>query len=246
MMSTAVRLRVGLSATLREFVREPLNVALLVVLPPVVITSYGSMMGAFPRLPYMDAAPETLGALNGTLFVATFLPGVIGLFQVISARSADERLAVCGFQRSILFTSRLLAVVAASLLTAAVSLAVLTTRTDVADPAVGFAVLAFVGVLYGLVGMLVGAVLPRELEGSLVLIFLADVDELMASGLFQSDSVLVELLPMHYPHGLFQSAVAGEALASGNVVASLGYAAVLFALALGVYTLVTGEGGVLG
>jgi len=242
MMATASRrLRVGLSTTLREFVREPLNLALLVVLPPVVVTSYGSMMAAFPRLPYMDAAPETLGALNGTLFVATFLPGVIGLFQVISARSADERLAVCGFHRSVLFTSRLLAVVAAS-----VSLAVLTTRTDVADPGVGFAILAFVGVLYGLVGMLVGAVLPRELEGSLVLIFLADVDELMSSGLFRSESVLVELLPMHYPHELFQSAVAGDPLASGNVVASLGYAAVLFGLALGVYTLVTGEGGVLG
>jgi hypothetical protein len=246
MMSTAVRLRVGLSSTLREFLREPLNVALLLVLPPVVVTSYGSMMGAFPRLPSMDAAPETLGALNGTLFVATFLPGVIGLFQVISARSADERLAVCGFHRWVMFTSRLLAVAAASVLTAAVSLAVLTTRTEVADPASGFAVLAFVGVLYGLVGMLVGAVLPRELEGSLVLIFLADVDELMSSGLFRSDSVLVELLPMHYPHRLFQSAVGGETLATGNVVASLGYAAVLFALALGVYTLVTGEGGVLG
>lgn len=246
MMSTAVRLRVGLSTTLREFVREPLNVALLVVLPPVVITSYGSMMGAFPKLPYMDAAPETLGALNGTLFVATFLPGVIGLFQVISARSADERLSVCGFHRSVLFTSRLLAVVAASLLTAAVSLAVLTTRTDVADPGVGFAVLVFVGVLYGLLGMLIGAVLPRELEGSLVLIFLADVDELMSSGLFEVDSVLVKLLPMHYPHKLFQGAVAGDALAAGNLAASLAYLVVLFGLALGVYTLVTGEGGVLG
>jgi ABC-2 type transport system permease protein len=240
------RLRVGLSAAIREFFREPINLALLVALPPIIVTTYGEMMSAFPQMPYMSTAPDTLGAMAGTLFVAAFLPGVIGLFQVISARRADERLSLTGFPRATLFGARLLAVLVASLLTAAISLAVLTTQTEVGSLAPAFFTLAFVGILYGLVGMLIGAVLPRELEGSLVLIFFADVDEALASGIIQTDSVLTKLFPLHYPHELFTAAVEGTSIAQGDALAAAGYALALLVVTLGVYVTLTGEGGVLG
>jgi hypothetical protein len=34
--------------------------------------------------------------MTGTLFAVAFFAGLIGLFQLISARSGDERLAPCG------------------------------------------------------------------------------------------------------------------------------------------------------
>ena len=239
----AHRLEVGLSSAIREFVREPVNVALLAALPPLVIVSYGSIMSSFPELPYMSRSPETLGAVAGTLFVAAFLPGVIGLFQVISARRADERLSLAGFPRATLFAARLLTVLAASLLTAGISLAVLWTRTDVAALPAAFVVLVLVGVVYGLVGMLVGTVLPRELEGSLVLIFLVDVDEALASGVVQTDTAFATALPLHYPHELFGAAVAGEAFATGDALAAGAYALGLGVAALTAYAVLTGEGG---
>jgi hypothetical protein len=242
-VARARRLEVGLASAMREFVREPVNLALLVALPPLVIVSYGSIMSSFPELPYMSRSPETLGAVAGTLFVAAFLPGVIGLFQVISARRADERLSLAGFPRATLFATRLLTVLASSLLTAGVALAVLTTRTDVAALPAAFAVLVLVGVLYGLVGMLVGTVLPRELEGSLVLIFLADLDEALASGVVRTDAAFTELLPLHYPHELFGAAVEGREFATGDALAAGAYVAVLGAAALFAYTALTGEGG---
>ncbi|MFB6207525.1 MAG: hypothetical protein ABEJ05_13475 [Haloglomus sp.] len=242
---TARRLRVGLGATTREFIREPINLILLVALPPLVIVSYGSMMDAFPQLPYMTTDPGTLGAMAGTLYVAAFLPGVIGLFQVISARRADDRLALAGFRRPLLFATRLLAVVLASLLTAGIALVVLTTRTDVAMLGPAFGTLALVGVMYGLIGMCIGAVLPRELEGSLVLIFLADFDEAMASGVVHTDSVVADLLPLHYPHALFQTAVNGGDIAAGDAAAAGAYAVGLLAVALVAYSALTSDGGVL-
>lgn len=240
------RLVSGLTAAIKQFGRQPINLGLLIGLPPLIITSYGSMMSAFPEMPYMSSSPETLGATAGTLFVAAFLPGVIGLFQVISARRADERLSLAGFPRDVLFTARLLAVLVASLVTAAISLTVLTTRIDVTAVAAAAAVLVFVGVLYGMIGMSIGAILPRELEGSLVLIFLVDMDEALASGVMQTESALPKLFPLYYPHELFQAAVQGSAMAMGDVIAALGYALIVFIGALVTYTTITGEGGPLG
>ena len=238
-------MRAGLASAIREFVREPVNLLLLVALPPIIVTTYGSMMSAFPRMPYMTTPPDTLGMMAGTLFVAAFLPGVIGLFQVISAKSADNRLTLADFPRSTLFVSRLLAVLVASLLTAAISLGVLLTQTDVAAPVPAALTLTFVGVVYGLVGMLIGAVLPRELEGSLVLIFFADMDEALASGIIQTDSVITKVFPLHYPHKMFSAAVDGSAIAGNDIVAAGVYGTALLVVTLGVYVGLTGEGGIL-
>jgi ABC-2 type transport system permease protein len=240
------RTAVGLTAAIRQFVRQPINLGLLVALPPLIITSYGSMMSAFPELPYMSTSPETLGATAGTLFVAAFLPGVIGLFQVISARRADERLSLTGFPRGTLFLTRLLAVSLASLLTAGISIAVLATRTEVTALSTATVILVFVGVLYGLIGMLIGAIVPRELEGSLILIFLVDMDEALASGVVTTDSDLIKIFPLHYPHELFQAAVEGTDIAGGDVLALSMYGLVLLVSSFVVYTTLTEEGGVLG
>ncbi|MFB6198560.1 MAG: hypothetical protein ABEI52_09890, partial [Halobacteriaceae archaeon] len=213
------------------------------VLPPIIILSYGSMMSAFPEMPGMSGSPETVGATAGTLFVAAFLPAVIGLFQVISARRADERLTLAGFPREVLFLSRLLSVLVASLLTAIVSMSVLLVRVDVEAILSGGLVLVFVGVLYGCIGMLIGAILPRELEGSLVLIFLVDMDEALASGVMQTDSDFTKLFPLHYPHDLFQASVEGSRIATTDFVLTLIYGVFVLVATLIVYTEIAGTGG---
>ncbi|NHN61464.1 MULTISPECIES: hypothetical protein [Halorussus] len=240
------RLRVGVGSHVRAFVRTPLNVALLVIFPVVVVEGYGAAMAAFPRFPGLAVeSMAEMGRVNGAVYAAAFLAGILGLFQSIGAVQADERLRVCGYDRAELFASRLAAVGLGAALVAAVSTAVLQWRVEPAAPMAAFGALTLAALLYGLVGMLVGAVLPRALEGSLVLVFLVDFDDFLSSGLVDVDSPALKLLPLHYPHDLFRAAVFDGAVATSDALAGTAYLAALFVAALAVYVGVTGQGGVL-
>ncbi|WP_435181667.1 ABC transporter permease [Halorussus sp. AFM4] len=240
------RLRIGVASHVRAFVRTPLNVALLVAFPVVVIEGYGAAMAAFPQFPGLAVeSMAEMGRVNGAVYAAAFLAGILGLFQSIGAVQADERLRVCGYDRAELFASRLAAVALGSALVAAVSTAVLQWRVEPAAPAAAFGALTLAALLYGLVGMLVGAVLPRALEGSLVLVFLVDFDDFLSSGVVAVDSPALKLLPLHYPHDIFQAAVFDGTVASGDALAALAYLGAAFVAALAVYVRVTGRGGVL-
>jgi hypothetical protein len=234
------RLGTATAAHVRGFLRQPVNLAFLFVLPPVVVSVYGRAMETFPELPFMAAQPGTVGRVTGTLFSTAFVAGLIGLFQVISARRGDDRLAVCGFDRPTLLASRLVALTGATLVVGAVSLGVLLATTSVASPALAYGALVAAGLLYGLLGVLVGTLLPRELEGSLVLVFLADVDSALSTGIFDTEAPLVELFPLHYPHALFTDAVLDGSVGSGDALAVAGYLAVALVAAFAAYGTASG------
>lgn len=235
----------GTRAHLREFVRQPVTLALIVALPPVVIQVYGTAMEVFPPLPNLGAEPITAGHTAGTLFAVAFLAGLVGLFQVISAHSSDDRLAWCGFRRLTLLASRLVTTVVVAGAGALVSFSVFRSLVAVEAPAAAFGALVLAGLIYGLLGVLVGVVIPRELEGSLVLVFVADVDNALSSGLFETDVALAKLFPLYYPHVVFEEAALEGTLAVGAALTSLAYLAVLVALTFTVYAFASGDGGVL-
>lgn len=240
------RLRVGVSSHVRAFVRTPLNVALLVAFPVVVVEGYGAAMAAFPEFPGITVGSMAeMGRVNGAVYAAAFLAGILGLFQSIGAVQADERLRVCGYDRAELFASRLAVVAIGGALVAAVTTAVLQWRVAPAAPVASFGALTLAALLYGLIGMLVGAVLPRALEGSLVLVFLVDFDDFLSSGLVDVDSPALKFFPLHFPHDLFRAAVFDGTVATGDALAGVAYLAALFVAALAVYVGVTGPGGVL-
>lgn len=242
-MSAAGRLRAGTTAHVREFVRRPLHVLMLVALPPVVVEVYGRAMASLPEMGLLSAPAPTVGRINGAVFAAAFLAGLVGLFQVRSAVQADDRLWLCGFGRAELFCSRLAVVVGVSLLATLGSLAVLARSTTIAAPLGAAGALLLGGLTYGLLGVLVGVVAPGELEGSLVLVFLADFDSFLSSGLVPVDSPLADLTPLHVPHTLFGDAVRSGSVAAGDAAAGLAYLGVLSVLSLTVYVRATGTGG---
>lgn len=234
--ATGTRLR------LVELGRQPTTLALLVALPIVVVETYGVAMASFPQLPSLGVDPATAGRLSGALFATAFLSGVVGLFQVISAREGDDRLVLCGYPRWTLLATRLVTTVAVAGVAAAVSLGAVWWRLDVAAPVLAFGVLWLAGLLYGLLGVAVGTVLPRELEGSLVLVFVADLDNALSSGLFDATADLATWVPMYHPHALLEAAVVDGTLATGHLEAAAVVAAVLFAAVLAVTRLAGGDG----
>jgi hypothetical protein len=237
------RLATGTRLRLTELGRQPTTLALLVGLPPVVIEVYGLAMATFPTLPTLGTAPATAGRLTGTQFAVAFLAGLVGLFQVISARHGDERLALCGYPTGTLLASRLVALVAVAGIGAAVSFGVFAWRVDVPAPLLAVGFLALAGLVYGLIGVVLGTLLPRELEGSLVLVFMADMDNVLASGLFEVEGALATLAPLGHPHELFQAAVLRGELADGHLLPVVGWLAVLLVVAVVGYARAT-DGGV--
>jgi ABC-2 type transport system permease protein len=237
------RFAAGVSANLKAFLREPFHLFVLFVLPPLVVVSYGQAMQSMPELPFMETLPETLGYVNGAVFAAAFLAGLIGLFQVISARRSDDRLVVCGFGRPELLFSRLGTIFLVSTGAAVVSFAVFSVRvtSEAIVPAFGALVLA--AVTYGLLGVLIGALVPRELEGSLVLVFVADMDDALSSGIVEVDTSLAQYTPLHYPHTLFSDAVLDGTVAAGDVLWGVAYVLVLLVVVVAVFAQTSGTGG---
>lgn len=236
------RVATGTRLRLVELGRQPTTLALLLLLPPVVIEVYGIAMETFPTVPSLGATPGTAGRLTGTLFAVAFLAGLIGLFQVISARSGDERLALAGYPAGLLLASRLVTLVAVAGLGAVVSFAVFAWQVDVASPLLAFGILGLAGLLYGLLGVIVGTLLPRELEGSLVLVFMADIDNVLASGLFEVEGALAAIAPLRHPHELFQTAVLEGHLAEGHLLPVFGWLGILLVVALLAYARATNGG----
>lgn len=235
----------GVEKHARSFFREPTNVVLLVALPVISIEVYGTALSLFPDLPFLsgELPLESFGRLTGAIFATAAVAGVMGVFQIISAREADQRLAVCGYSAVELLASRFATLVAISGLIAAFSVVALDALVAVEAPALLFAAFLLTGVLYGLVGLLIGSIVPRELEGSLVLVFLADMDNVLASGVFDIDSALVDLAPLTHPHELSKAAVVDGTLAGDHLLATLLYVAVLFVLTIGLYRRIVENGG---
>ncbi|MFC4408245.1 hypothetical protein [Haloarchaeobius iranensis] len=242
MSATASRLRTAVLASTRAFARDPFHLAVLLVLPPAVVVGYGEAMAAFPQLPGLSAPPRALGRISGATFAAAFLAGLVGLFQVISARRADGRLGLAGFPRTHLLAGRFATVALVALVGASVSLASVWYDTAPERPALALAALALAGLTYGALGVLVGALLPRELEGSLVLVFVADIDAAMATGIVGELDGIAWVFPLSHVHTLVETAVLGGDVALADAAGAVGYALVLAAAATLAYARLTRGG----
>jgi ABC-2 type transport system permease protein len=75
-----------------------------------------------------------------------------------------------------------------------------------------------------------------------VLVFLADMDSFLSGDVLSVNTDLVELLPLHYPHAMFKSAVLDGSVASGDVLPALAYLAVVAVAAGAAYAAATGRG----
>ncbi|MFT4946275.1 MAG: ABC-2 type transport system permease protein [Natronomonas sp.] len=246
-MSGLSRTVAGIRASTRSFVREPFTIGFLVVLPALSIQIYGVSMGQFPDVGLFETAGSaaTTGRITGAVFASGALAGVLGLFQMISARNADRRLAICGFRGIELVVARFATVAVASALVgivATVSLVALLDRA-VGAPLAAFAGLLLAGAIYGQLGLVVGSVLPRELEGSLLLVIVADVDNVFASGLFAVEESVTRFAPLTHPHAIVTEAVVDGSLATGHLAPAVGHLGLFTFLGIATYTYRVESGG---
>ncbi len=172
---------------LREQARRPLLLVLLVVLPFFFITRAIARSEPTPRrigLPGGEQLLTTMREVHGASMVTitvAFLAGLCGAFIMRSARGADRRLVVAGFQPTEALLPRLLILVMATGLALTVSLAVTALSfTPSSWPVFALGNL-LAGLTYACIGALAGAALG-PLGATYLVLFLA----MLGTGILQN------------------------------------------------------------
>ena len=226
----------------RDQLRRPLVLILLVVVPAYVITRSIAETLATPRrigLPDGVWVTTTMKDLHGAGmggFVIAFVVALVGVFVMQSALQGDRRLVVAGFRPGETVFARLLVLLAATALVVAVSAAVtaLNFTPDSWPPLL--AAMVLLGLIYGAIGAIAGAVLDK-LAATYLMLFLVMTD----IGVVQTPMFNVTpgrwafLLPGYGPSRMMYEAAFSSSFHAGTALAlSLGWTA---ALGLAVYLL---------
>ncbi len=160
----------GLRMGLRDYRRNPVLWALLIIVPVVFIwlskvitpgqnTSLSLVENGQPVTPTFWL-PEVHAGTMTPIAIAS-LATLTGLFIVLDARTGDQRLALAGFRAPALLTARVGVIAAAVLLTTAVSLAVTAAVFDARQWAVFVAANLLLAATYALLGVCLGPVFGR-------------------------------------------------------------------------------------
>lgn len=163
-------------------------------------------MGLFALLPaafyFSIPADQDYGVLAGAIGVS-WAVAAGGLFGILGWRRIDARLALIGARPAEGMLGRVLVGATLGVALVAVYSPLMLARSTIITDATAFvgALIAIAAVSVPL-GLLIGALLPRELEGTLVLIGVVGVESSVPP-----DSALASALPLYGPFELLQASI---------------------------------------
>lgn len=160
---------------MREHLRAPLTLVLLIGIPAFFVLIFASVLGDFAKALGGTLAAQSATAISAG-WAAAFLSGTLAFFQVSSSRGADRRLAVAGLGPGRVAFARIAAALAIGIAVSTVAFATLWLRSGIEHPLhAAVAVLSFAVIYIGL-GALIGAFIRSPLEGSLLVVLVFAVD----------------------------------------------------------------------
>jgi hypothetical protein len=221
--------------TSRNFVREqlraPMTLALLVAIPAFFVLIFAGVLGEFSRA--LGGALQTRGATAISAgWAAAFLSGTLAFFMVSSSRSADRRLALAGLGTMRVALSRISAALLLGLTVTAVALVTLWLRSGIEHPFhAAVAIFAFAAIYIG-IGAVVGALVSEPLAGSLLVLAVFSIDAFSGPQMTGAAGGLGTYLPTYHAANLLIAGGAGQSSpgADWRAVAAVAVAAVAVAL----------------
>ena len=179
-----------------EYVRNPVNLLVLVLIPVVfVLVAAEPMADAAKLLGGTGTAVET--ATTG--WAAAFLAALAMFFQTRQARSADRRLVLAGLSTWALVFSRMMTGLLIAVLVSAAAIGTLFLRTEVDDPLRVAAGTLMFAVIYVGIGAAVGAVVNDQVNGTVVILLIWILDVFFGPALTSPDRLeLTRWMPTHY------------------------------------------------
>ena len=224
------------SMAFRDQLRRPLVLILLVAVPAYVITrSVAETLETSRRIGLPDGLRVTTtmqelhGAGMGGLVVG-FVVALVGVFVVQSALQADRRLVLAGMRAGEAVAARLLVLLSATLLVVAV--AALTTAANFTPDswAPVLVALTLIGMIFGAIGALLGAMLDR-LAATYLILFLVLTDlGVVQSPMFGEGEPgqFAVLLPGYGPARLmYEGAFSGRFQALPELIIAVAWAVLL-------------------
>ena len=178
---------------LREQMRAPLTLALLVVLPVLFVVTASSVLSDFSRALGGSASGAAATALAAGWAVA-FLAGALGFFTTVSSHGADRRLALAGLGPAATATARLVSALGLAVTVTAAAFVALRLQQHV--PHVTHTLLAMLAYacIYLAIGTAVGSIIHDALAGSLAVVFIFLLDVFSGPGMSKGTSGLATVL----------------------------------------------------
>jgi hypothetical protein len=175
---------------LREQIRTPLNLFLLIAVPIFFVLIFASVVGEFAKALGGTLASQSATAISAG-WAAAFLCGTLAFFQVASSREADRRLALAGLGAWRVALSRIAASIALGLIVSVVAYLTLLLRSGVAHPPHAAAAIFFFALIYIGVGTLIGTLVRDPLSGSLLVVLVFAVDAFTTPQMTSNGSLAV-------------------------------------------------------
>ena len=234
------RTRTAVAMALHDQRRRPLVLILLVIVPAYVITRSIAQTQATPRrigLPDGVWVTTTMKDLHGAGmggFAIGFVIALVGVFVMQSALQGDRRLVVAGYRPGETVIARLVVVLTATALVVLVSAVVTALNFTPASWLPLIAAQLLLGLIFGAIGALAGAVVDK-LAATYLMLFLIITDVgIVQSPMFRdAPADWAVLLPGYGPSRVMYDGAFSETFhAGGALLVSLGWLAVL---ALAVY-----------
>lgn len=196
------------TAFLREHLRSPLVLVLLVAIPVLFVIASSAVLGEFATALGGAVGGGSATAL-GAGWAAAFLAGTLGFFQVSSSRDADRRLALAGLGPGPVASARIGASIVLAVVVSAAAFITLELRSPPAHPAhAAVGVLAFALIYVG-IGTLIGSFVADPLQGSLTVALVFLIDIFSGPGMTDSGGIAT-VLPSRQAAELLVAAGAGE------------------------------------
>jgi hypothetical protein len=196
----------------RDLLRHRGALALLVALP---LSFYLSAVDAERAQPFVAGGVGMAFSISGAT-----------LFSILSSREVDQRLVLSGYRPIELLLGRLLFLAPFGLVIAAGFATLMSVASDPARPGLLAFAVATVAAAAVPFGLAVGAAVPRELEGTLVLIGVVGVQ--LAS---DSDTLVAKLLPFYGPRRLIEVGAVGDGPVAWPLLLTVAYSVALLVAA---------------
>lgn len=217
----------------REHLRAPLTIALLVIIPVFFVLIFATVLGEFASALGGTLAEQAATAISAG-WAAAFLAGTLAFFQVSSSRGADRRLAFAGLGPWRVAAGRISAALTLGVVVSAVAFITLWLRSGIAHPwHAAVAILAFAAIYIGL-GAVIGALVKGSLEGSLLVVLVFAVD-VFSGPAMTSGGGLTSFTPTRDAAELLIAAGAGQSSPGADWVAVAATAIVALAVAAGAF-----------
>ncbi|MEX2254391.1 MAG: hypothetical protein WEC34_03035 [Acidimicrobiia bacterium] len=220
---------------LREQMRAPLVLVLLLVLPMLFVVMASSVLSDFSRALGGSAHGDGATALAAGWSVA-FLAGALGFFVTMSSHEADQRLAIAGLGPARTAIARLMSALGLAVTVTAAAFVALRLQQPIPHAAHTLLAMSAYACIYLAIGTAVGSVIRDALAGSLLVVFIFLLDVFSGPGMSKGTSGLATLLsPSQKAGELLLAAGAGTASAGPTWTGAAISVAVALGLALGAF-----------